>query len=498
MGETGPEGTRRAGAADGGGPRSAAEAFGLARSLTWVDGFSIALGVPVLMLFSVGSIVVLAGTLSPLIWLISITIGFLQAFVFAEMAGLVPHKSGGHSLYGSEAWRRRNRFIPPMNIWGNWFAWSPVLAISALLIGSYAQSQWFSGADWKVSFGPFSITLATVIGAAVLLAIFWMNHFSIKDSARVQQILGVISIIPLALLILVPIFQGKVHLDNLTPFAPPNGDWLSWGTFEVFAAGLFVAAWSAYAFETAICYTAEYRNPGRDAPRAILAAGVLNIVFYVLGPLVLLGVVGIDRISQDPAVAFAPLARDVFGAGSDIVIVLLIVSLVLIINTAILGSARTLFQASIEGYTLRGLQKVSKHKVPTRAMGFDVVVNLLLMLLGTPIAILAASTVGYMLTNVFDLVAARWLRRDTAGVDAPYRAPTPFVRLAVVFAGLNMVLLFVGGPTWGWGPMALGWGIVLLAIPFYLYRRHADARAATATGEPPPHLDTLQTQEQTA
>jgi amino acid transporter len=253
----------------------------------------------------------------------------------------------------------------------------------------------------------------------------------------------------------------------------------------VFAAGLFVAAWSAYAFETTICYTSEYRNPGKDAPRAIIAAGLVNLVFYVLGPIVLLGVVGQKTVSQDPAVAFAPLAKDVFGAGSDIVIALLVISLVLIINTAILGSARTLFQASIEGYTLRGLSQVSKRKVPTRAMGFDVVVNLLLMLLGTPIAILAASTVGYMLTNVFDLVAAWMLRRDTKNVEAPYRAPSAFIRLAVVFAGFNMVLLFVGGPSWGWGPIALGWGIVVLSVPFYFYRRYSDARRPVAVAPAP-------------
>jgi hypothetical protein len=46
-------------------PASAAEAFGLARTLSWFDGFSIALGVPALLLFSVGSIVVLTGILSP-------------------------------------------------------------------------------------------------------------------------------------------------------------------------------------------------------------------------------------------------------------------------------------------------------------------------------------------------------------------------------------------------------------------------------------------------
>jgi amino acid transporter len=99
-------------------PASAAEAFGLARTLTWFDGFSIALGVPALLLFSVGSIVVLTGTLSPLIWIVSVSIDLLQAFIFAEMANLFPHKSGGHSLYGAEAWRRVNRFLPPMTVWG--------------------------------------------------------------------------------------------------------------------------------------------------------------------------------------------------------------------------------------------------------------------------------------------------------------------------------------------------------------------------------------------
>lgn len=457
-------------------PQSAAEAFGLSRSLSWFDGFSIALGVPALLLFSVGSIAVLTGTLSPLVWILSVTVGLVQAFVFAQMAGSFPRKSGGHSLYGAETWRRRNRFLAPLTVWGNWFAWSPVLAIGGLLIGSYVQTQWWPSQDWEVSFGPFSITIATVIGAAVLLAIFYVNHFSIKDSARVQQVLGVVSLLPIALLIIVPIFLGKVDVDNLGPIAPPSGDWLSWGTFETIAAGLFVAAWSAYAFETTICYTAEFKDPGRDAPRAILGAGVLNLVFYGLGPVVLLGAVGPERIAEDPSVAFAPLAADTFGAGADIVIALLIIAFILIINTAILGSARTLFQASVDGYTIKGLDRLSKRRVPARAMGFDVGVNLLLMMLGTPISILAASTVGYMITNILDLSGGWLLDRDTRRMQVPYRAPRAIMRMAPVLAGFNFLLLFAGGPSWGWGAVALGWGIVLLAIPLYLYRRWADAR----------------------
>jgi amino acid transporter len=469
---------------EGGRARSAAEAFGLSRSLSWFDGFSIALGVPALLLFSVGSVAVLTGTLSPFIWILSVTVGLVQAFIFAQMAGTFPRKSGGHSLYGAEAWRRRNRFLPPMTVWGNWFAWSPVLAIGGLLIGGYAQAQWLPSQDWEVSFGPFSITIATVIGAAVLLGIFWINHFSIKDSARVQQVLGVVSLLPIALLIIVPVLEGKVNIDNLGPVAPPSGDWFTWGTFETIAAGLFVAAWSAYAFETTICYTAEFRNPGKDAPRAILGAGVLNLIFYGLGPIVLLGVVGPERIADDPAVAFAPLAADTFGAGADVVIALLIIAFILIINTAILGSARTLFQASVDGYTIKGLDTLSKRRVPTRAMGFDIGVNLLLMLLGTPISILAASTVGYMITNILDLSGGWLLDRDTRRMQVPYRAPRAIMRAAPLLAGFNFLLLFAGGPSWGWGAVALGWGIVLLSIPLYLYRQWADNKPLIAAVEP--------------
>ena len=197
--------------------------------------------------------------------------------------------------------------------------------------------------------------------------------------------------------------------------------------------------------------------------------------------------VGPERIAEDPAVAFAPLASDTFGAGDDIVIGLLIVAFILIINTAILGSARTLYQASADGYTIGGLTKLSKRRVPTRAMGFDVAVNLLLMSLGTPIAILAASTVGYMITNILDLLGGWMLDKDTRRMSVPYRAPRAIIRLAPALAGFNFLLLFGGGPSWGWGPVALGWGIVLLSIPLYLYRQWSDRRTAeTLAARVPP------------
>lgn len=44
------------------------------------------------------------------------------------------------------------------------------------------------------------------MGAAIILSLLWLNHFGIKESAWVQLVLGVCSLVPLALLIVVPIF----------------------------------------------------------------------------------------------------------------------------------------------------------------------------------------------------------------------------------------------------------------------------------------------------
>jgi len=451
----------------------------LVRTIHWRDAFWIASGVPALLVFSVGYIAVLDGPVSVVIWLASVLIGLGMAFVYAEMAGMFPEKSGGPPVFGAQAWKRYVRPIAPLNIWGYWFAWSPVLAIGGLLMGGYIEKEWFPGQTWSASwtitasFG-FHFNFAFVVGAAILIGLFWLNHFGIKESAWTQRVLGVTSLVPLALMIIVPIFEGKIHLSNLTPFTVPNAH--GWHVFALICAGLFVAAWSAYAFETAVVYTAEFQRPQRDTPRAIFASGGLCLFFYGLGPFVLYAVVGGQAIQQDPTTALVPLANDVFGTAGGLLIGLLLLALLLSINTAILGSSRTLYQASKDSWTFRFMQWTSPRGVPLKAMGFDVEFNLLLMMLGNPIYILAASTVGYMIFNTLNLIAGYLLRKDAPAATRPYRAPVTMIRLGVVFAAVNLVLLFVGAPSWGWSYVGLGWLIVLAGIAIYYYRAWSDRR----------------------
>ena len=99
----------------------------LVRSIDWKGAFWVASGVPALVLFSIGGIAGTTGKVAFRVWTVSMVMGFIQSFTYAEIAGLFPNKSGGASIYGAAAWVRYSKLIAPLSVWCNWFAWSPVL-----------------------------------------------------------------------------------------------------------------------------------------------------------------------------------------------------------------------------------------------------------------------------------------------------------------------------------------------------------------------------------
>ena len=109
----------------------------LHRNIDWRGAFWVASGVPALVLFSIGGIAGTTGTLAFAIWTASMIMGFLQSFTYAEIAGLFPNKSGGASVYGATAWLRYSKFIAPLSVWCNWFAWSPVLSLGCSIAAAY-------------------------------------------------------------------------------------------------------------------------------------------------------------------------------------------------------------------------------------------------------------------------------------------------------------------------------------------------------------------------
>jgi len=460
------------------------------RDLSWKGAFFVAAGVPALILFSMGGISAGTGPVAVLVWTVSVLIGFIDAFTYAEIAGLHPKKSGGTAVHGATAWIRYSKITAPISLWCNWLAWTPVLAIGAGLGAGYLISIFYAPDatinTWQITLVDLGflkdgltlrINAVFIIGALIILAVWNIQHYGILRTARVQTILTIGAITPLLVLSVIPLITGDVVMSNFSPFAPANGLWDLAG-WQAVLGSLFIAAWSAYAFETAVCYMSEFKDPARDMPRAILWSGAFCILCYTLIPFVFQGVLGTEFLSS-PEIASGLYVADAWAAVvhagafmTNVIIVLLFFTVVVAIMTAMSGSSRTLFQGGQDGWLPKYLSHLNEHKVPTYAMWTDLVFNLVLLLMSDYLFVLAVSNCNYMIFNFLNLNAG-WIHRiDNPKVPRPYKAPLPLFVAGACMAYFNAFLLGAGANYWGSGTLAMGWISALIAIPFFLYRHY--------------------------
>lgn len=493
----------------------------LHRKIDWKGAFWVASGVPALVLFSVGAVAATVGKPAWMVWAVSIAFGFLQAFTYAEIAGLFPHKSGGASVYGAVAWVRYSKFIAPVSVWCNWFAWSPVLAIGSGLAAGYVLSAAFPPDaainTWQLTLLDLSaiktglalrINATFLVGVVILLSVFAIQHGGILRSARTTLVLGVAALLPLALIALVPIFTGDMASPHFLPNLPIahdakgnviDGAWNMAG-WTLMAGGLFIAAWSTYGFETAVCYTREFKNPKTDTFKAIFYSGLLCIVIFTLVPLAFQGHMGLGELVTPavldesgtvvtPAVYSGMLSPDIYsgmgvanamaqmigGGGAfveKLIVIMLILAVVLSIMTSMSGSSRTLYQASVDGWLPKYLSHVNEHGAPTRAMWTDLCFNLVLLLMSDYVFVLAASNVGYIIFNFLNLNSG-WIHRlDRPKWERPFKAPTWLLAAGTALSFVNLALMGLGADIYGAGTLKAGLIFAALIIPVFLYRHY--------------------------
>ncbi len=253
----------------------------LHRTIDWKGAFWVASGVPALVLFSIGGIAGTVGIPAYAVWIVSMLMGFIQSFTYAEIAGLFPNKSGGASVYGAAAWLRYSKFIAPLSVWCNWFAWSPVLSLGTSIAAGYiltsmaplpdqtaidayiaanagatadaataALTPWIrtaSAGSFTIFNIGFSFNATFFIGAILMLVCFLIQHRGILGTARVQTVFGLLVIIPMVIVGVVPLLNGNFHSENFSPFvplavayAPDPGSWNMAG-WTLVLGGMFIA-----------------------------------------------------------------------------------------------------------------------------------------------------------------------------------------------------------------------------------------------------------------
>lgn len=472
----------------------------LERSIDWKQGMAIAMGVPLLILPSLGYFPMYVSAAAILIWGLSVLQGFVQNAAYAELATTFPKASGlpgfAQHVFRTENYRGKydkGKLIGGFTAWSYWFAWNPVLAIFAILVGGYLHGLFPVLGETFTEY-----QLALISGGVIFAGLFVVNWFGLKDGAMLGYILAAVSLIPLVILAVAPFATGHVDMANITGNWWPT-DWV-WDLHHILILfGIFgIAQWSACGWETAAIYGPEYKNPSKDVPKALLACGIICLILYVLVQTSVIGVLGVEGVQAEHVSPLIPVAQAVFGeAGSMVTIIMLIAAMVLIIQTAYLGSSRAMHSMSMEGNLPKVFGKTNRHGTPFIALLVTAAFNIVLISMGSLAAILAAAAIGYTFANGISLFAYVKAKRHPAfaGLERPFKAPKGWTNVAMIFGLFNVPLCLLGvvylnSLEIGWTSTWLGFIVLSLYIPIWWYSQHESRRSNNKpTTAPLPDID---------
>jgi amino acid transporter len=472
---------------------------GLKRETDWRGAFVMGLAGTILIT-GIGPVMVtsLGAACLPINIFITL-LAWLNIIFIAELAGMMPERTGGSPAYAYPAycarWPRLAKHINGFTAWAYWLGWFPVAPLNMILASFYLADRFHlnttAGFTPIHTFIAWSTLIISVIG---ILLFFIPAYLGIRFGTVFATILAVLSMIPLTFIAVAWIFNPSVvhmgelagfrHVDGSSFFSPISGfNWV-----QVYIAYGFLLSWNVIGIESAACYIGECANPDRDAKIALNLEGAFALFIFTLIPIAFIVVLGAKALSNpnlaDPKTIFVTFASKIFpGVGGEflnwVIAAMLIIALSLSALNAIMGCGRSLYQMAVDGEFPRWFTKLNHHGVPANAMAFNVACSLLLVAAGGAVEIYSFSNVGYVVSFVPVLIGYYLLRQDQPGLRRPFKLPEFMKYVALALAAVFFVFWLFGGLWYSklgnveiyyW----LGWATLALYLPLYWYRVYVE------------------------
>jgi len=332
-----------------------------------------------------------------------------------------------------------------------WMTWIARIASVAGLSVFFARAVGFL---WEGARGGAGKWITIFLGLAFLT---WINVRGVKSGARAAVLLTWGKILPLALFVAVGIFF--VQWGRVFPVpAPPRENF--------FKAALLVLF--AYAgFENTAAAAAEFRNPRRDVPFALIVMIVLVTVIYTSVQFVAIGTIDNLGVSDTP---LADGARAMMGPIGGFLLTLgAALSVLGTNNNTVLSGPRYLYALAESGALPPVFARVhAKYHTPHVAILTQSGVAAALMLTGTAEQLAELSVIARLASYIGTAASVPVLRRKMPASERTIRLP---FGPAIPIAALAICLMFLFSAT----AKNLIAGAIALAIgaAIYLSRRRS-------------------------
>ncbi len=447
------------------------------RTLGWVSTTALAMGGSNQSIFLLSALLIGQGSIrgqgTAAIQLLGIgmLLGWLAMPGWIELVLMYLNRVGGIAASCSEAFRPYAPMLANLTGVSYWWGWVPTCGLTALLSAS-AIHQWFlPGAP------------VTPLACGIIAVFTLVNLAGVHWAARLAVPIAVASALLAFASSIIPVVAGSVdwhraatfHLD--TPFPGVFGQITS------AMAGLYLVGFAAPAFEAAACHVGETVEPNKNIPRAMFASAGMATVYFVVLPVIWLGVIGPESLAGDLAETLGPTFAPLLGsAAKSAAIAFMIFNMFHGTLAPLTGVARTLSQLSEDGLLPEFFARRTRTDCPWVAVTLTAGCAVVFLLIGDPIWLLAAANFTYLIGIALPNVAVWRLRKDQPNMRRPYRAPRGMILLGLFAAAMWGISTVLGFQQFGLPTVLLGLAMAYSGAALFAWRKWSDRRKAGLPG----------------
>ena len=442
------------------------------RKIGWFDASAIAMGGSNQSLFVIGAVIATQGSASVLLLIAGVMLSWMAIPGWIELTLMWPDRVGGIAAVCAEAFRPYSAVLANLTGVCYWWGWVPTCGLTALLSASAIQ-------QWYVPSLPVEAVAITIV-----CLFSFVNLCGIKWVARLAMPIATLSASLAFISALAPTLSGTVdwhrtfdyHLT--TPFEGFFGELTS------VMAGLYLIGFAAPAFEAAACHVGETRDANRNVPRAMFASAAMAGVYFIILPVVWLGVLGPQPLGEDLATVLGPTFAPLLGSfGKAAAIWFIMLNMFHGTLQPLAGAARTLSQLADDGLLPRFLSlRYKRTDCPWAATALTAVSAIVFLIAGDPVWMIAAANFTYLIGICMPNIAAWLLRRDMPDARRPYRAPRGTIVLGVIVASIWLIAAILGFQQFGLPTVVFGLALAYSGAALYAW---ASWRTASARAFPP-------------
>ena len=384
---------------------------------------------------------------------------------WTELILMYPNRVGGISATCAEAFRPYSPVLANLTGVCYWWGWVPTCGLTALLASSALHQTYLKQVP------------VPLLASGIVLLFTVINLCGVKWAMRCAMPIATASATLAFLSALIPIVSGTVDWQQAFTFhlTVPFEGWF--GELTSVMAGLYLIGFAAPAFEQASSHVGETIEPNKNVPRAMLASAAMATLYFMVLPIVWLGVLGPGPLGQELALQLGPTFAPWFGSAAKAAAIWFMIFNMLHGTLAPLaGAARVLAQLSEDGLLPEFLRQRNRADAPWAATILTAGMAIGFLLIGDPVWLIAAANFTYLIGIAMPNVAVWLLRHNEPNLLRPYRAPRGTIILGVVAAGIWGVTAVLGFQQFGLPTVLIGISFAYAGSALYAWRKFSDRR----------------------